>query len=263
MENGRRDMDNYTDGTLRLWWFFPMCTQRRAGEAPTVDARRRLLASGQHRSSEPLPMTSSMATPPSSSQVGIVITHDSSSGLTFQSNLQASSIFGALSLFEGSPSYKQRRKPSAKKKLGAKERKADTPVSSINATSSTSPLPPETASASPSPSMTLPPNPQFQQLPYGVMPWQAPYPAAPPVDVVQYGMPPPVREQYAYPRLPTSYAGSLPCGEDGLIPPSAATPLLSASSGPAGQGGLKTYVCPLYSCGRLFKRWVIRFCPLF
>ncbi|KAG0147387.1 hypothetical protein CROQUDRAFT_42923 [Cronartium quercuum f. sp. fusiforme G11] len=154
------------------------------------------------------------------------------------SDPQSNSIFGAFSLFEGSPTYKQRRKPGQKRP--SKRHESSPGIGSH--------------SASPMPCSEL-------DDPYSSRPSSAgglgmPTIAGPPMHASPYGHHHDgrMRASVMSPHAPLS---ALSNGSDYCVgPPLDPQSLEGAGHGPE-QGqfpGSKTYVCPLFSCGRFFKR---------
>ncbi|CAH7688103.1 Zn-finger, C2H2 type-transcription factor [Phakopsora pachyrhizi] len=155
------------------------------------------------------------------------------------SDPQANSIFGAFSLFEGSPTYKQRRKPGQKR---INKRQESSPGVGSHA-------------ASPIPGSEL-------EDPYGSRPTSSAglnLHSLPYSHHSLHGTPfaQDRRLRTLSPHLPLSgvpgmggeYSPISPSNEVALLDPSQAQ-LVDHSAYP----GTKTYVCPLFSCGRFFKR---------
>ncbi|KAH8913892.1 STE-domain-containing protein [Atractiella rhizophila] len=145
---------------------------------------------------------------------------------------QASAIFGALSLFEGSPTYKQRRKPTGRKSsvqpkeggMGGKKEKSQTPA----------------------PIQTLPPNVQ------AAYPINTIYPpsSAPPHYTSSFAATGPLVS--AHP----SYGGhrSAPYPQQGYTPMVGQGEVMIAQNTPNGMVMQRSYQCPLLTCGKLFRR---------
>lgn len=226
-------------------------------------------------------------------------------------NPHATSIFGAFALFEGSPTYKQRRRPLGRRKSGLaggfsktrgagdqgteasrrfgdedRERRRSVEESSqpgafvfkaglLRSPRRSSSYPPQAIHPSPHahyPLATAPedtPNPHPQQQPHSFLSssndhFVAGPPRSPSTHSRHLATHAPSLPTNSYPGRRASscdrrsfalYSISQEPNIAPIAPPAVATPLLSgyAVAGDAA-GAPKTYVCPLFSCGRLFKR---------
>lgn len=178
---------------------------------------------------------------------------------------QASAIFGAFALFEGSPTYKQRRKPGAKRTsplgaAGGSRAQESSPGIASQSERSGSPMYGQDNDGSAG-SRSRP----TSSCGLGIS--HAPsHEGLPSQDTSSlYAMPahglPPGASSYGLASAP-SYAmpgPGDPCA--GLVVGQNSMSALELSAAAAAQavleegpGGNKTFVCPLYSCGRLFKR---------
>lgn len=151
----------------------------------------------------------------------------------------ANSIFGAFSLFEGSPTYKQRRKPGQKRP--AKRLESSPGVASHSA----SPMPgsefDDHYHSRPSSSSGLFASPLANQTIPG-------HPYSHPRDRH-------LRLSPMSPHPPLSAVSS--SGEFSVLNPLDSCMLESNATShqePGAYGAARAYVCPLFSCGRLFKR---------
>ncbi|MBW0488871.1 hypothetical protein O181_028586 [Austropuccinia psidii MF-1] len=155
------------------------------------------------------------------------------------SDPQASSIFGAFSLFEGSPTYKQRRKPGQKRPTKRQESSPGVGSHSV------SPMP----------------GAEFDD-PYHSRPSSSGglgFPSIPGQTLHAHHYSHPYDRRFRPSTLsPHPSMSTLSNGADfGPMNPlehSALDPNVPLHPDPGAYGTGKAYVCPLFSCGRLFKR---------
>lgn len=214
--------------------------------------------------------------PPSQSGLGSVgmstassTDHSDASGRaprTF-SDPQASAIFGAFALFEGSPTYKQRRKPGAKKvsPLGSgttRNLESSPGVASLSGRSVSPRTGAENDSGSagsrsrPNSSAGLGIAHEYPNASEG-----GPFRASSNGLLDPYGAGGYVPQSFSPYTIPTRGKDEGAAGSYGLEPNGVSAIDLTAAVAAQAQvddgcpGGSKNYVCPLFSCGRLFKRY--------
>lgn len=183
------------------------------------------------------------------------------------SNPQANSIFGAFSLFEGSPTYKQRRKPHTKRSASSSKTKSASlkiksegwPHRSLSASGSPMPgdFPRERSVSTPIHSS---PADQFH---HQQGPMISHYATVGGYHHGQHGQVPPL-DVHSTPMVTSPATYSAPSftsvSNVNQVPvnfgPAAAAPLMTTPNAMA--VGMKAYMCPLLTCGRLFKRLEVR-----